>query len=523
MIRLLFEFSGGTYHATPWGHHVNEGLVEWPPSPWRIIRALLATGYAKLGWQEVPVEMRRSVEALAACEPTYHLPPATTGHTRHYMPVKEWKNGLQKTSMVIDAFVRPSGPLVIDWPVELEALQRNLLEDLLNRLGYLGRAESRIKARVAADSDSLPGVVVSTQRREPDDEAVRLLAPVSTQSYDAWRQSSPQAPDDLLAALHIDTKTLQKEKWSAPPGTQELVYWRPAKALAHVSALGRADSVGAVFNDTALFALSTDKKRDVLPLMERALPTMALFRRALLSSIGEEQRFGACPELTGKDREGRPLRSKHHHAHFIPLSLDTQEPKRIDHILVYAPMGFGPLAQQGLRRLRKTWAKGMSDIAVTLIGIGKLEEFRAIGGEAVPELGHGTTWVSQTPFFLPRYLKARGKDSIEGQLRSELERRDLPDLEVPPTITAPADSGHAEKQARWFRQFARSRRGKVASPPAGPLHLTLKLVTAVDGPICLGWGCHFGLGLFVPASEPNLPWLLQAPSAENRVGTPISD
>ena len=80
MIRLLFEFSAGNYHATPWGHHVNEGLVEWPPSPWRIIRALLATGYTKLGWQQVPDEMRRLVEALAGREPSYRLPHATNGH-----------------------------------------------------------------------------------------------------------------------------------------------------------------------------------------------------------------------------------------------------------------------------------------------------------------------------------------------------------------------------------------------------------------------------------------------------------
>jgi CRISPR-associated protein Csb2 len=501
MIRFLIDFPCGTYHATPWGHHVNEGLVEWPPSPWRIVRALLATGYTKLGWQEVPDDMRRLIETLAECEPTYHLPPATTGHTRHYMPVRGWKNGLPKTSMVIDAFVRPSGPLVIDWPVELDSLPRNPLEELLNRLGYLGRAESRIKARLASDNEDLPEFLVSKRRMEPDDEPVRLLAPVSVQSYLAWQRSSPQAPKDLLAALHIDTKTLQNEKWNSPPGTRELVYWRPAKALAHVFALREADGVGADFNDTALFALSTDKKRDVLPLMERALPTMALFRRALLSRIGDEQQLGSCPELTGKDHEGRPLRSKHQHAHFIPLSLDSQNPKRIDHVLVFAPMGFGPVAERALRSLRKTWAKGMADIAVTLVGIGKRDTFRTVGGEAVPELGSGTTWVSQTPFVPPRFLKAHGKDSIEGQVRAELEHRGFPGLVSPPMIALPIDESETGRRARWFRRFAKTRQGNGGTPPAGPLHLSLTLVRAVEGPICLGWGCHFGLGLFVPVAN----------------------
>jgi len=501
MIRFLIDFPGGTYHATPWGHHVNEGLVEWPPSPWRILRALLATGYTKLGWQEVPDEMRRLVEALAGCEPTYHLPPATTGHTRHYMPVKGWKNGLPKTSMVIDAFVRPGGPLVIDWPVELDSLPRNLLEELLNRLGYLGRAESRIKVRLATDNVDLPEFLVSMRRKESDDEPVRLLAPVSAEAYADWRQNSPHAPNDLLAALQIDTITLQKEKWNHPPGTRELVYWRPAVALAHAHALASSEDSGTNGDDTALFALSTDKKRDVLPLMERALPTMALFRRALLSTIGDEQQLGVCSELTGKDPEGQPLRSKHRHAHFIPLSLDGHEPRRIDHVLVYAPMGFGSPAERALRRLRKTWAKGMADIAVTLVGIGKRIAFRTVGGEFVPELGLGTTWVSQTPFIPPRFLKAHGKDSIEGQVRAELERRGFPDLASPPMIALPTDENEAGRRARWFRRFAKTHQGNVGTPPAGPLHLSLTLVRAVEGPICLGWGCHFGLGLFVPAAN----------------------
>ena len=38
---------GGRFHATPWGHHVNEGIVEWPPSPYRIVRALASSLYTR--------------------------------------------------------------------------------------------------------------------------------------------------------------------------------------------------------------------------------------------------------------------------------------------------------------------------------------------------------------------------------------------------------------------------------------------------------------------------------------------
>lgn len=505
MLWMVFDFPARRYHATPWGHHVNEGLVEWPPSPWRIVRALLATGYTKFGWHEVPDEMRPLVDALAANEPTYRLPPATQGHARHYMPVKGWKKGVQATSLVIDAFVRPEGPLGIEWPADVKPAQRDLLARLLDRLGYLGRAESRVKARLVAEEELPQGMPVSTQCRKSDDEPVRLLVPAASEEYESWRQGASGAPEDLLAALHIETSELQKNGWNAPPGSRELVYWRPADALSRRAVRGDSHRAEVGRPDTALFALATDAKRDVLPLMERALPTMALFRRALLSKVGDEQQRGRCPELTGKDEQGRALQSSHRHAHIIPLSLDVRNRGRIDHVLVYAPMGFGDLAERALRRLRKTWAKGLDNIAVTLLGVGRRESFVQVGGHAILELASAATWVSRTPFIPPRFLKPNGKDSLEGQVCAELRRRGLPDLATALLVTLPTAKTEAGRQARSFRRFARMRGGEgKPGPPAGLFHLTLKLEHPVDGPLCLGWGCHFGLGLFIPAAGSSL-------------------
>ncbi|MFH1303100.1 MAG: type I-U CRISPR-associated protein Csb2, partial [Planctomycetota bacterium] len=47
MIAIEMKFPTGKLHATPWGRHVNEGAVEWPPSPWRFLRALLAVWHHK--------------------------------------------------------------------------------------------------------------------------------------------------------------------------------------------------------------------------------------------------------------------------------------------------------------------------------------------------------------------------------------------------------------------------------------------------------------------------------------------
>ena len=49
---LAFRFPLGRYHANPWDRAVNEGASEWPPSPWRILRALVATWHTR--WPDLP-------------------------------------------------------------------------------------------------------------------------------------------------------------------------------------------------------------------------------------------------------------------------------------------------------------------------------------------------------------------------------------------------------------------------------------------------------------------------------------
>src|SRR3546814_21001028 len=60
----------------------------------------------------------------------------------------QWKAG--DTSLVFDAFASVSRdePLLMAWrDTDLSEAQRGLLDDLLNAMGYLGRAESWVEAR----------------------------------------------------------------------------------------------------------------------------------------------------------------------------------------------------------------------------------------------------------------------------------------------------------------------------------------------------------------------------------------
>ena len=123
MTILELKFPAGRYHATPWGRQVNEGAVEWPPSPWRLLRSLIATRHLKAR-TEVPEEVLSGlIIALASRLPHVQLPATTSSHTRHYMPYVEGSK--EKTTKVFDTFLQiaPEDALLIAWDVELPAAQ----------------------------------------------------------------------------------------------------------------------------------------------------------------------------------------------------------------------------------------------------------------------------------------------------------------------------------------------------------------------------------------------------------------
>ena len=101
MLTLSFTFPAGRYHATPWGRHVNEADVGWPPDLWRLTRAFIATWHRKLDADAFPRERLAGLLAKLADEaPQYALPEAVHFHTRHYMPVRD------KPSLIFDAFAQ---------------------------------------------------------------------------------------------------------------------------------------------------------------------------------------------------------------------------------------------------------------------------------------------------------------------------------------------------------------------------------------------------------------------------------
>ena len=194
MPTLLMRFPARRYHATPWAHHVNEGVVEWPPSPWRLLRALVSVGYTTMHWTKIPDAARGLFERLASVLPTYRAPRAVATHSRHYMPIGELRgDGIENTTLVLDTWARiDEGALAIEYAVDLGADEHSLLAGLVRNLGYLGRSESWVDARLLEPGEPSPaGLEVvpceATVRPGPQWEQISLMAPESRDEYARWR------------------------------------------------------------------------------------------------------------------------------------------------------------------------------------------------------------------------------------------------------------------------------------------------------------------------------------------------
>ncbi len=513
-IVIKLTFPAGRYHATPWGRHVNEGVPEWPPSPWRLLRALIAVWKRTCpGFSESQV--RRILEPLTQ-PPRFRLPRHSVAHTRHYMPWE--KKGPADRTLVFDTFVcvDREEPLLIGWPdADLSADDRGALAKLLDNLSSLGRAEAWVQAELAEQ--------VFEWNWEPagqdDTSPVPVLCADPTSAFDGehYPTHDPNKlkkglkPDERLFDcprwhLCLDTQTIQGRRWPRVPGA----VWVNYHCLAETEPATKACSPRRTMPTIARYALDGP----VLPPVRLTLSLAEDVRRALMSryqKVKQIQQYGRTHTpnaerftsrvFSGKDERGRPLQDEHAHAFYLPTDEDGDG--RLDHVTVYAPGGLPGDEVRALDALR--WLRcGDLDLSLLLVGLGSEAEFRH-----TRILGLSTAWISVSPFLVTRHLKRRGRkrdpreffDTPEGRmefvkqvLREELGRRGLPgdQVEIEPLESVGA---HPALRPIEFRLQRRKPGDNGSSRPRGLFRL--RFPHAVPGPIAVGHSCHFGLGLFL--------------------------
>jgi len=496
MLALSFTFPAGRYHATPWDRHVNEGAVAWPPEPWRILRGLIATWHHKVKYTGKHAEstLLGLIGSLAQELPEYTLPAASHSHTRHYMP--QFAAG--KTSLVFDAFtaVGRDDPLTVVWPsLELPDDQRVLLDDLLAVMGYLGRAESWVEARRLGEASAVPeerkcrpGVeALDTTTGEIRGEAVILYAPLPPAEYGELRKGflpdkkaekklGKTLPADLLNALSVETSDLRKQGWNQPPAARKVSYLRPVDALRPQRVVRKATPTSA----TTVRYLLIGKP---LPRVEDSVRIGELLRRAVMSKA--KYHFGEDNIPAIFSGHGLPENNRHAHAFYLPW--DANGDGRIDRVLLHVPTGMTAEQLRVVEKLSCLKIRDGSEWRLVLENVGDA----TVGG---PLTKRTAIWQSATPYLHPWHVKKNF--DIEAQIKRECRERGLPEpttVERLPSI----EVGHRVRKTIHFHRF-RDKRG-LHQPDRLGSFWRLTLPQPVEGPLALGFGCHYGLGLFKPA------------------------
>ncbi len=343
------RFPFGRYAATPWFRSRREhvGNVEWPPSPWRIARALLCTAH-RLGSNRVEAALAL-IARLATVEPRYQLPPAGEVVYAQWMPQLEFtdhplagdrsENG--HTLLDLD----PEAELLISWPgVDVDDAERQELGALLEATPFLGQSVSvcELALRDAwPEQSGRTGIAVPRSAEaeaagvEGERSIVRLLAP---------------EPSVTREQLEVSTADGVVKAMPAPPGSRWVEYVRVIPRRPRPPA--REPLVRAVVHRLE-GALRPPVRGPTHPEAGRPGPRgrveiETLIARAVGRSLSREQ-----VALADDDLDGRAER--------LVIRLEQPQPSRQVRTLLAPPNRLtGPAIDCALRLERVEWDAGAS-------------------------------------------------------------------------------------------------------------------------------------------------------------------
>jgi CRISPR-associated protein Csb2 len=477
MIALRIEFAAGQFHANPWNRNSNDGETEWPPAPWRLLRAIVA------GWHRNGAgngeTLLHVLDALAEC-PVFDLPLVSSGHTRHHVPRDGTNASEPKGALMLDSFItlerereHRTHAFAI-WPTAtLTSDEYRVLEICCAGIRNLGGPESPCAVAAVTEVPSVSGRfrVDLASRDSSEGPAVRRLAAGASQR-------------GLGLLRRLDTLGGDSRR-TMPAGSNWVEYRMPLDFGWVAEQALQRDIRKAVVPPTVMrFALDPDEV-GALPSITNAVIVAEKVRQAVLKRHSDLNGAPASKRLAGKQHDGSDRREGHDHPFFLPL--DQENRGVVDAIDIWLPEGC------------------TQDEFVALGGIARIWEPVILGGAfAITYLGQveyeaGREWRTATPIILDRFPKRRGPggsvivDAPEQQLRRTLATRGFFPTSVeiwnPRQTIVPRLGGAIRLDA-----FRRARVGEPTRHPA--VGATLRFDPPVTGPIVLGRLAHFGLGRF---------------------------
>ncbi len=483
----------GRYHAHIWAES-QFGMAgpEWPPSPWRLLRAVAAAWFAAQPRPSSEQERDDLLEALGRTDPPEIWLPKTSFHEiRYYQPIR--KDGATR-ALHHDFFAVPEGGRFwFKFNVCLSESQRTLLAALLGSLRYFGRTESRARLCLSNRAEP-PAEVQPVVPRGRDgataDLAYRaVLCPAADfRASDLWRvRSTASAVTGLGYPVHL-VDALLDNKMPLPDGARWIEYALPRAVLVHD--IRPAPPPRKIPPDIPVAEIRFRLNRRI-PIRLRLLVAVArAFRDA---AVARHRNLTGTDSLTlsGRGADGGIARG-HQHAFYLP----RLSPGRmiVDFITVRIPTG------------RLTGAE-----MEALLGVGRIRiedslyPITVVPQEMVAQVHHAvlaTSWRSVTPFVPPlRWRRHAGGTDVDDQVARLAERICGHRPVSVRRLQVPGLPGHVCSLLahQYFgAEASLERRWRLTTRVGFWLELTFDQPVALSIP--LGADPHFGAGQFEPSA-----------------------
>lgn len=501
---LRQTFPLGRFHANPWRTFPFEDPHgEWPPSPWRLLRAILARSHQFERERGVRCHAWRKSLVRAFCTGAvgWHLPAFTWRGPglRQYQPatfeydppgktkprMKTYRPTLARDNFRVVGSVgmNADDTGALWWVMDGEAWSDGLLDWLdasLVRMTYFGRAEAITEIQRV---EKLPADVHvnCNLEQKPSSGSVPVLAPTA------------EATLEQVQAVTDDPSVANS---TVPPGACWLHAKRPVRPPIRLSRSAPRMRESLRVMQFGIGTRVSPPRKSVVVLTQRFRGRV--IREFLAGSWrrADAARRAAARLLTGKEADGLPLRDhRHPHARFgILFDPETGKAARL---LVWRDQPFSDDEQRAILKaaeqelqLSFTKANTRDPWTVRLVPLDSL---------VPPPDGFGDRayrrWQTVTPYVPPRHVydrrgRLKAGESPEEQLRVELGRHgyDAAGLKV-----------RVDDQAtEWTRVHGpRRNRDDPTNTERRGYHVMLAFDAPVRGPIALGHSSHFGIGLFV--------------------------
>jgi len=504
-IRLTFPW--GRYYAHPWGQNparITE--AEWPPSPWRLLRAIAAAWFQANPGCGPSSELIQTLETLGHELPTFVLPKASFGRVIHYQPnfgaTAKSDMSLAKYKRVRheNHFVAVGNDVIVRWRLEgvdgaTRAIIRAVVSDAAGRITYFGRAESICEVSV---EDETPEDEADTRVVLQDAQPCRQISadcrdvfcpnPSEFRASDLWKRRDAEVDDDV-ARKHL-VQDLIDAPQPLPDGTAWYSYrmpdgWPQQWVVRHFRPPRRRQSNTRIVARYLEFSLQC---RIPVPI-KHVVSIAELFRNAAISNHQDPSYA-----LSGHDRPSE-FESGHHHAFYLPQP--DASGKSLERLRVWCAHGFtrrevNALISVGALR----WAGGRFPARPVFLQMQR----------NLPSASRAGIWESVTPYVPPRHWyrkkleegRIRGDERPENQLARNLAENGVAVRPISIERIQLVDSEwdickiHLSKQAHQTKSEPDRRVG---------VFLRLEFAEPLIMPFpSFGHSCHFGLGQFRPLS-----------------------